>query len=171
MMSKYEFCTLGYQDGPRIIIYEKYYFHNYLLGLGLQELKKGQKSWARRNLRWEEKITLEAKSPSYKISSRITFINHHHPTHTPSRPSPSSSSSATPPSSAFIFFLSTHASPPLLILTHGQPFFSRTHISPLFFSRTEPSSAHHHHYHAHHRQRSSPSSLHVAHIKVGIFLL
>ena len=32
--SKFGFYTLGYQDGPRIIIYENYYFHNYLIGLG-----------------------------------------------------------------------------------------------------------------------------------------
>jgi len=34
------FYTLGYQVGPKIIIYEKYYFNNYLFGLGLQELKR-----------------------------------------------------------------------------------------------------------------------------------
>jgi len=39
-MSKFGFYTLGYQDGPRIIFYENYYFHTYLFELGLQELKK-----------------------------------------------------------------------------------------------------------------------------------
>ena len=32
--------TFGYKDGPKIIIYRKYYFHNYLIGLGSQELEE-----------------------------------------------------------------------------------------------------------------------------------
>ena len=39
-MSKFGFHTLGYQVSPKIIIYEKYYFHNYLFRLGLQELEQ-----------------------------------------------------------------------------------------------------------------------------------
>jgi len=39
-MSKLLFYTLDYKDGPKLIIYRKYYFHNYLIGLGFQELEK-----------------------------------------------------------------------------------------------------------------------------------
>jgi len=35
---------LGYRDGPKIIIYEKYYFYNFLIGLGFQELEESYKS-------------------------------------------------------------------------------------------------------------------------------
>ena len=40
MMSKFEFYKLDYKDGPNLIIYENYYFHNYLIRLGFQELEK-----------------------------------------------------------------------------------------------------------------------------------
>ena len=38
--SKFGFYMLGCKDGPKIIIYKKYYFHKYLIGLGFQELEK-----------------------------------------------------------------------------------------------------------------------------------
>ena len=38
--SKFGFYTYSHKDGPKIIIYERYYFHNYLIGLGFQELEK-----------------------------------------------------------------------------------------------------------------------------------
>ena len=33
---------LDYKDGSKLIIYEKYYFHNYLIGLGFKSLRRAR---------------------------------------------------------------------------------------------------------------------------------
>ena len=62
--------------------YENYYFHNYYIGLGFQELVRSYKSWRRRNLSKEgeenpKKLTLASPYSLYNIIIQSPHTHHH----------------------------------------------------------------------------------------------